>query len=302
MTLFILPSLVALGIKIWLFSVSRLALFRDNPYLAFFLCALFGLNLAELILFIVKNNPQGALPVMMGYYVAAVFSAASYLILTISVVQGSKALTKMLLVLALIMSVLVCIPDIFISGTQSIGYSLTRAPGEHYGWLQAYLILSIATAIGVGFYGVIGHKDKIVQKRSLVVLIGTTPMALMTIAIISVMILDYRLNATIILSLMTSVTLAVLIYAEKRYRMFKFLSYVPYTQENQLRNQISLLVSETIDALFQKGQKVDFKNISARFEFTVINLAIEATDGNKTHAAEILQIGKATLHRKLAKA
>ena len=301
MNILILPSLVAIGIKIWLFSVSRWLLFRDNPYLAFLLCALFGLNLTELILFSVINDTDGALPVMMAYYVTTVFSVTAYLMFVINVVKSAKSVTKYLLIAAFIVSILVCIPDFFISGTHSIGYSLTRTPGEHYGWLQAYLLISMCSAIVICAYGAISSKDRLVRKRSLVVLMATAPMALMAISIITVMIMGYKLNATVILSLMTSVTLMMLIYAEKRYRLFKFLSYLPYTQEYKLRKQINILISDMIKTLFQKDKKPDFKEIIAKFESSVIEIAIVAANGNKTHAAQLLQIGKATLHRKIAK-
>jgi len=301
MNLLILPSLIALGIKVWLFSVSRLALFRDNPHLAFFLCALFGLNLAELSLFLMKNDPAGASPVIMSYYAAAIFSAAAYLILAIWVIWHTKFITNLLVASALIMSALVFIPDFFISGAQSIGYSITRIPGEYYIWLQIYLIAFMMLAIAISVYGIIAGKNKRVQKRSLIVLIATSPMAVAATLIILIMIMGYQVNATVILSLLTSLTLVILIYAEKQYRMFKFLSYVPYTEENRIRNQISLLVNETIDSLFLNEETLDFKDISAKFEAAVIDMAIQATNGNKTQAAKLLQIGKATLHRKIAK-
>ena len=302
MTIYILPSVIALGIKIWLFMVSRMKLFRDNPFLAMFLCALFGLNVAELFILLLVDNPASALGYMMAYYVAAVFSAATYLLLAMNVIRTRAWLNHGIVASGMLLSVLVCIPDFFISGTTSIGYSLTRLPGEHYVYLQAYLLLFIACAIAVNFFGVLVPSDQMVRKKSLAVLIATFPMAVITALIIISMMFGHRLNATIILSLMTSITLMILIYTEKRYRLFKLLSYMPYTQEFRLKRKIDLLIDDLIESLFEKDHNPDLKILVSRFESSVIRLAIEASNGNKTHAAQLLQIGKATLHRKISAA
>lgn len=88
---------------------------------------------------------------------------------------------------------------------------------------------------------------------------------------------------------------------DKQYRRFRLRSYLPYTQECRLRKQFNMHISDTIKSLFQTENKTDLKGIVARFESSVIDLAIAASGGNKTHAAQLLKIGKATLHRKIAK-
>ena len=108
-----------------------------------------------------------------------------------------------------------------------------------------------------------------------------------------------KINGAVIISLMTSLMLVILIYTEKRYRLFKFLSYVPYTREHELRTRANRLVEQMIDDLFNGESAVNFKDIRSEFETTLIEIAIESTGGNKTHAAKILGIGKATLHRKI---
>jgi len=302
MSLFILPSLTALGIKLWIFLVSRGELFRNSPLLAFFLCALFALNLAELLILLNVSEASQALPLMMAYYVAAIYSATALLMLVTSLIWQKRFLNTGIMIVATTVAILTCIPGIFLSGAASIGYSLIRVPGEFYWAQQSFLLAILFFAVCTMFYGALKSKSSLVRKRSFALILSTAPLALTAMIIILIMSTGYLLNATVILSLVTTITLVILIYTESRYRLFLFLSYVPYTRESEIRKAVADLVRESVEALFRSGGMLDMKAISGKFETTLIELAIEATDGNKTHAAEILQIGKATLHRKLGKA
>jgi len=302
MSLLLLPSLTALGIKLWIFLVSRGALFKNNPLLAFFLCALFALNLSELLILLNVRTADHALPLMMAYYVAAIYSAAALLMLALSLIQPGRYLNLGIMIVASGVAVLTLIPGVFLQGAESIGYSLIRVPGEHFWVLQSFLFVTLFAAVGAMFHGALKSKDRLARKRSIALLLSAAPLALVAIVIVFAMSAGYLLNATVILSFVTTITLGILIYTESRYRLFLFLSYVPNTRENKIRKAIANLVRESVEALFNSGGALDMKAMSDKFDRALIELAIEATNGNKTHAAEVLQIGKATLHRKLVKA
>jgi len=114
------------------------------------------------------------------------------------------------------------------------------------------------------------------------------------------MMLGYQMNATIVLSLMTSLTLGILVFAEKRYRLFNLLAYIPHTKEHELKTRLNLLIDDLVESLFDKEKETELKKVVVQFEESVINLAVEAADGNKKNAAKLLHIGEATLHRKLS--
>lgn len=301
MSLLAFPSILALVIKLWLFRVSGKALFVSNPFLAYFLCSLFALNLVELTFFLQLIPPDNALPILISYYIAAIYSAAAYLAIAINLVRPSRLTQVSVFLMATLMAVLMCIPDLVIAGVTYISYSITKIPGEYYWLLQIYLVGILIIGTAILLYGLFYHQNSLTRKRCLAILISTVPMTIAVISVVGLMALGYPINGAVILSLVTTLTLIILIYTESRYRLFLFLSYVPYTIENDIRKHIAILVRQSVEALFKQGGTLDMKSISAKFESALIEMAIEATNGNKTHAAEILQIGKATLHRKLSR-
>ena len=58
------------------------------------------------------------------------------------------------------------------------------------------------------------------------------------------------------------------------------------------------MVNQAIHVLYS-NHKLALKDLRSQFEGTLIELAIQSTNGNKTHAAKALSIDKATLHRKI---
>jgi DNA-binding protein Fis len=294
-----LSSIVALLIKLSLFWVAKGALFKDNQPLAFFLIALCALNIAELMLFIHMDNEHYLLGILQSYYAAGVIAAASLFYLGIHVTQRKVYYAAISFAASILIAILTFIPDVILSGFQSIGYSVTRIPGEYFPVLQVYLIGTLVMSVALLLYGALKSADRMVNKRSLVLLISVVPLVFFTITITVTLSLGIKINGTVILSMMTSLMLVILIYCEKHYRLFKFLSYVPYTHEYELRTRAGKLVDKMIQDLFDSGSSVNLKDIRAQFETALIQLAIESTGGNKTHAAKLLGIGKATLHRKI---
>ena len=299
MTYLALSSVIALLIKLSLFKVGKKALFIDNWPLAMFLIALCALNLSELLLFAFFRSPSMLFGILQTYYAAAAFSAAALFYLSLHTTKRNILYAQASFVVASIFSILMFIPEILLSGYESIGYSITRVPGTFFPLFQFYLIATLLASIGILLSGAINSKNRMVSKRSLLLLISVLPLVFFTVIITLTLSFGIKINGTVILSLMTSLMLVILIYCERQYRLFKFLSYIPYTHEHELRTRASRLVDQMIDDLFSSESPVKFKDIRSEFEATLIQLAIESTGGNKTHAAKILGIGKATLHRKI---
>ena len=299
MSLLALSSILALLIKFSLFLVGKSALFKDNQPLAIFLVALCALNLSELLLFANEGNKQVLMSVLQIYYAAAVISAAALFYLCIHIIRAKKLFAAISFAISIIIAFLTFIPDIILGGYESIGYSITRIPGEYFLLLQIYLIGTLLLGCALLFSGAVKSSDRMVNKRSLILLISVFPLVFFAVTLTITLSMGFKINGTVIISMMTSIMLAILIYSEKQYRLFKFLSYVPYTHEYRLRSKARKLMDQTIEDLFNSNKPVKFKEIRSEFETALIELAIESTGGNKTHAAKQLGIGKATLHRKI---
>lgn len=294
-----LSSIVALLIKFSLFWVGKGALFKDNRPLAIFLVALCASNIAELMIFMNMDHPQYLFGILQAYYAAAIIAAASLFYLSIHVTHRNLYFAAISFAIALLIVILTFIPGVTLSGFQSIGYSITRVPGEYFSLLQVYLVGIALLSLGLLIYGAIKSSDRMVNKRSLVLLISVAPLIFFTVTITIALSFGFKFNATVVNSMATSLMLVILIYCEKHYRLFRFLSYVPYTHEYELRTRAGKLVDKMIQELFDSRSPVNLKDIRNEFETSLIQLAIESTGGNKTHAAKLLGIGKATLHRKI---
>lgn len=298
MSMLAVPSLFALIIKGMLFAVIRDGLFRRNTTLAVFLATLFMLNLAEFILLVNGTSPGISLWAMKGYYVAAVFTAATFLALALSLYSRDRLVSSGFLVAAGLLSAFIIAGDDLIAGAQPISYSVTRVPGDYYWVIQAFVILSTLSGLVVLGINAVRSPRQIARQKSTVILIGTAPMGIFIIGIIIAMALGYRVNATVIQSLLSTLLLAILIFTEAKYHLFRFLSYVPLTPEYKIRTKAQAIVAQAISDLYE-NHRLALKELRSEFEATLIELAIQSTDGNKTHAARVLGIGKATLHRKI---
>ncbi len=300
MTFLAIPSFIALLIKAILFAVARGALFKKNVGLALFLVALFFLNLAEFMLFVYIEDALISLISMKAYYVAAVFTAATFFALALQLTfKYQKYTTSALLAVSMVISGFIVAGNELIAGTNLLSYSITADKGSYYWVIQSFVIGSTLLGLVALIWNSIKSRKSLSRQRSTVVLLSTAPMALFTVFVIVMMAMGYHMNATVVQSLLSSLLLAILIYTEARYRLFMFLSYVPYTREHSIRAKATGLVNQAITDLFDEDKKLPLKDIRAEFETTLIKLAIESTDGNKTQAAKALGIGKATLHRKI---
>ncbi len=298
MSILTAPSLFALIIKGILFAVARGDLFHKNTALAVFLMALFALNLAEFILLVNGASSDFSLWAMKGYYVAAVSTAAAFLALALSLYSRDRLVASGLLMVVSLLSVFIVSSDSLIAGIQPISYSVTSMPGKYYWMLQAFIILSTISGLIVLGINVARAPDQVARQKSAVILIGTAPMGIFTIGIIITMFLGYSVNATVVQSLLSTLLLAILIFTEAKYHLFRFLSYVPLTREYKIRTRAQVLVNQAISDLYE-NHRLALKDLRSEFESALIELAIQSTDGNKTHAARVLGIGKATLHRKI---
>ncbi len=298
MSILAAPSLFALIIKGVLFTVAKGGLFRRNTVLAIFLAALFALNLAEFTLLANGTATGVSLWAMKGYYVAAVFTAAAFLALALSLCKPDKLVSSGLLIAASLVSTFIVVGDNLIADTQLISYSVTRVPGDYYWVIQAFIILNTIPGLIMLAINAIKSPEQIVRQKSTVILIATAPMGVFTVGIVIAMALGNNINATVVQSLLSSLLLAILIFTEAKYHLFRFLSHIPLTPEYKIRTKAQVMINQAISDLYA-NHKLPLKDLRSEFETTLIELAIQSTNGNKTHAAKALGIGKATLHRKI---
>lgn len=294
----LIPSIIALLFKGVLFLMARGELFKKHTILAIFLIALCALNLMEFLV-LYHMDGQHALTLMRMYYVAAVFTAAAFLCLPLYLSKTHPFIHLSIYSIGGVLGFFTLFSNEAITGVQLTSYSITRVAGDSYWVLQSFIILASLIGLLLLTYIAINSKQLITRQRSTIILFCTAPFVITALLIITLMAFNYNLNATMILSALTTFMVGLLIYTESKYKLFMFLSYIPYTREHGIRAEAGKLINQAILDLFDERKKLPLKEMRSEFETALIKLAIESTGGNKTHAAKVLGIGKATLHRKI---
>ncbi|OMH30315.1 helix-turn-helix domain-containing protein [Motiliproteus sp. MSK22-1] len=299
MEIYALPSAIALVIKLWLFVRARGVLLKENTVLGLFLASLFFLNLCELTLFSYINDISRAGLVLLLYYVALFFTVTSLVNLSARLSGLSTFyLPRVYYSSVGLLAAFLFGSDALIAGAQSIGYSITRVPGEYYWIVQAYVITGLLLSLTLLTIGTIKQSQHFLRRRCLVVLLGFLPTILAFISVVVLMQLGYKVNATVLVSLTITFFLVVLILTESKSAQFNLLRWVPFTQERiQFKNSYALILEALGHTHYQEPIKL--KEKLQQIEEQIIKLAVQSTDGNQARAAAQLGISKSTLNRKL---
>ena len=290
--IYTVPSVSALAIKIIIFWLGRHTLRAISPWFLAFLIAFCGVNLVELITFTYVSRPYEATPWLTLYYLFAV--ASCILLLGLSLETSgylSPRKGQALLAVGGLCALVLIIPGAAIAGVDSIGYSITRVPGPLYWVLPLSIVSTLLGSLAVLGYSYRRNPDPVRRRRALVLLIANVPMVTMVVIVTLLMQLGFRINAVVFVSFCINILLVVLLYTEKQARLFNFLAMIPATREHRISDNLSQL-------LFNRPS-LSLKDAQQAFERELVNGAMERCGGNKTQAADLLGISRATLSRKL---
>ncbi|OMH30314.1 helix-turn-helix domain-containing protein [Motiliproteus sp. MSK22-1] len=303
MEIYILPSMIALMIKFWLLAHTWHVLLKSDKNLGLFFIALLFLNLCELFGFILFfDDMLNALNILLLYYVSLFFVITSFINLS-AFLSGCKFLYKPILYYLVmgVFSALLFSSDLFVSGVESIGYSVTRIPGEYYWIIQLYIVCGLLLAMFMLIAGVFRQKNYFFSRRCLILIIGFLPTILSSFVIMILMNLGYKINATMLIAITVSFFLIFynrMIVAGDKVAQFKLLRKVPFTEERRQFKASHALVIETLTQAHYQ-QPMQLKEKLQQLEEQIIELAVHTSDGNQTRAAEQLGISKSNLNRKL---
>lgn len=94
--------------------------------------------------------------------------------------------------------------------------------------------------------------------------------------------------------------LGIMVYAEESSRLFKLLTFIPFTKERKLHkkilNQITNCVAINDDPARQ--QPINLKLMIKEFESLVVDHVLDYYDGNQKLAASALGVSEATISRR----
>lgn len=299
MSLIAIPAFTAIVLKVALLWVERDNLSRQLP-LVCLLIGLFMMNIIEFSSFYLPGeNKDNFVWLLQAYYLFCSLAAVALLELSLrgaGVHQSKYSIIN--LVVALVAAVMVSIPNVTISGVETMGALVRRVPGPALGLWNAYVVTLLLAGSFLLFKGYRHAECRAKRRYCLALITGLLPMAFAAAAIIFLMSLDVRINAVIIFPLLGSFLMLVLLRSETKYGTFSLLSKVPGTEENSGRRRVAALVATLQKDLFTEGQEKRHQEILDELEHASLQLALLAQGGNKSKTARALGISSATLHRR----
>lgn len=188
----------------------------------------------------------------------------------------------------------------FIAGYVPNGFSVTKIPGDSYWIFQTYLLAGLTFSISLLVAGKKNLPDNVQRQRCLVLLLSTIPAASVAALVVVLQAMGIEATSTLFQSLGFTAMLGMMVYAEENSRLFKLLTFIPFTRERKLHksilDQITNCIAINDDPATQ--QSINLKRMMKEFEGLVVEHVIDYYDGNQKLAASALGVSEATISRR----
>ncbi|MGQ9425756.1 helix-turn-helix domain-containing protein [Gilvimarinus sp. F26214L] len=285
-------SLSALLLKILILWIGRGELRAVNRWFLVFFGALFSINILELVGFLYPAGGRLALMFLTVYHLSVMAMGLSFLATALSVTgKLSWRVQQGLVVTIIALGALIVWPGAVIKGVVSLGYTSTRVPGPLYWVFQAFLLGTLACSVGALAFHARWSSSQLVRRKAKALLISISPIFVAVVTVLCLMQFGVRITGSVIGSCAILMFLAIFLITNNEHQLFKFLSYVPHTEEFKMIRALKHVVYN-IDT-------VSLPEALSRFEAALITETLSRYDGNKTSAAAALGISRTSLRRKL---
>lgn len=299
----LIPSLLAIGIKVCIFLRYHASLRRENIDLGIFFVAVFFLNVFELLSIKADFAPQSSLLILLAYYCCVIFTIHGFLnlALTYSGFDLHTGRIKMALngILALLIVGMIFSRGIIAGVEPMSGYTLTRVPGPYYWVFQVYLLGGLLAGMALLYAGRKLAASNIDRQKCLVVLISSFTPVLMACGVVALMATGLNINGVIFMSLSLSLMLGLMVYAEEKTRLFRLLTFMPFTRERALHKELLQRITGCV-AISDDPQSgsLNLKQMMKELEGSVVEHVLDYYGGNQKKAAGALGVSEATISRR----
>ena len=294
MGIYIFPSFVNLVIKLWLFWYGRASLTGKHRCLGALLVAFFALNLAEFIAFFCIGNEYHTILIVKCYWIAAVFSAA-FMLLLADELTLRRIPAGLLTATAVLLALLIAATDRLIAGGTSIGYTVTRIPGEYYWILQIFVLGSVLGSVLLLAYGGLYLPDRQQRRKCTIIFLGFLPIVISVAVVLALMQSGLRINAAIIVSSAITFFLVVLVTAEVRYSLLNLLTLTPV-----ITVRVITQICASLKDIY-RDRSISLKYLLQNIESVLILVVLDINDGDRKDTARQLGMHVSSLNKKLQK-
>ncbi|WNO11579.1 helix-turn-helix domain-containing protein [Teredinibacter sp. KSP-S5-2] len=284
-------SLIALSLKLLTLLIYKKEFLTLNKYLLSIILGITGMNSIEMFFYSYINQPENGLVVLIFFYLFVLVFVYSSLLYALNISNHENTTSVFFSVFGFITCCVVLLtPGAAISGIESIGYSITRIPGPYYHILQIGILIPLLSCIVIAFLTLVTSRKHQLHTQALAYLITFTPTFFIGSAIIFLMHIGVKVNASVVISFSTSFLLWLLLFTQKKESMYRLMSLIPGTRANKLYRQLAYHICNP-----QNGMNDPIHYL----EIEIIHEALQMTNGNRAEAAELLGISKPTLQRRL---
>ncbi len=304
MTLWVIPSLMAMLAKLILFWIARHDL-TSRPAFTLLLISLFIMNGVEFSSFfraavVAPENYHQYLWMMQLYYLAGVGVIAAILDVSLSITFKDATPGRQINgVLAVTVGLLTIVPGSVIAGIEPLGDLVRRVPGPAMTVWSAYIIGASMIAFMCLIRGIKKAPTLLQRRKSCALTLAFVPLLLSGGLIVLLMSLGFAINGVATMSITTTLLVIVLYVTDTRYHLYNFLSSVPATAEYKNWQKLRQLSHQLKEAAALPERQQDLRALVQEIESASIAMAIDANDGNMSKTARHLGVSRATVVRKL---
>lgn len=300
LSIYILPALIALLIKLWVLFVSKRGsklvseTGKTQSSLFFTMVLLFAChNVAEVLGFLEYFSGDRYGQVTRWYYVMSVLALSSIVFYAEQVsktLKNSKILYGVLGSGALALSAVLLFTDFIVAGSASIGYSLTAVKGSYYAVFQIYSLSAYALIV---YFLVVGYKnaeDHRTEIQCAYTMFAMAPLVVVALALMAVMAMGYTVNASVILPFTTAAFLLITLKGERLHQLTDIRRHIPFSLERQTSGEIMDIFSRFA------SDEVNYRDGMAEIEKLLVMHKHDKNGGNVTTTASSMEIPRSSLY------
>jgi len=291
-SLFVIPALVALVIKVWVLLLSRNSGATSAVFIT--MVMLFAChNLAEVLGFLEYFSGERQTLMLRWYYVMStcVYAVMLFYSRDVSTVfSNNKYFGIAVSVFVVLMCFLFMFTNLIVAGSTSIGYVMTAVRGDYY-WL--YQVSSIFSLFLIGWMLLKGYRtteDHITEIKCGYTLIALAPVVIGVFLVVVLMALDVPINAAGVFPVLTTLFILITLKNESSHGITDIRRHVPFSLERKSAREIMNIFSA-----YAKDEK-NYRDSMAELEKLMVLHKHEKHNGNVSSTAVSMDIPRSSLY------
>lgn len=286
----IASCITVLSVKLILLKVfkNRLLQKRRDTLLQFFYMCLLCMSIIELAALTQVSAPDEDLMLVLGtiYYSLLIWAFHCLVPMAIRVSNNENRWADYsILISAVFLTVIVAIPGVVIAGVQSIGYSITAIKGPLYSVFLTGIMINLLLALSVLLRHAFFSEKYNYKRSAIILLIALCPLIFSVVTIFTLMLLDFAVNLSILLSISLTWMLVIFMVTQTPESQYRFMCYVPFSSESRNAFRYISLTSNPVQQSLEAAQALTDQ---------IILEALKLHHGNKTKAADRLGLPRST--------